>query len=123
MTTALATVFAAPGSVTAEAAIAVAVLMVALWLASKGGQLGRISEDVAGRVHCVQAPLQCHPCQQLWSGQQGQAAGGPAGGRRRPAVGGTPPVRACGALPLGDGSALWRGYRLWQRSADLAAAE
>jgi len=34
MTTALATVFAAPGSVTAEAAIAVAVLMVALWLAS-----------------------------------------------------------------------------------------
>ena len=34
MTTSLATVFAAPGAVTGYAAIAVAVLMVALWLAS-----------------------------------------------------------------------------------------
>jgi hypothetical protein len=34
MTTALATVFAAPGAVTGYAAIAVAALMLALWLAS-----------------------------------------------------------------------------------------
>ena len=34
MTTALATVFAAPGSVTGYAAIAVAALMLALWLVS-----------------------------------------------------------------------------------------